>query len=358
MVNLVLGNSSEPSLGSESWQSCPGIGARYARDPQIVGVVGPLTDACAAGVVPAFAQRDVIVVSPTADAPVFTHVVAVGRGGGVCQVSQQNAFSLVGCRPADFYSRGVRTYAHVAASVDQQGPVAAATFARLGVKRVYVLAADGEDDWMLAPFREEARRLGIRIVGVAGPNVYEPTRKAIRKQVRAVLASHADGLFLVGHEADPAGRDRGLAPYLQELRRRGFSGRIVGSFWLSNGLLTEFAPQATEGMFYTSTRVALVALPQQATAFAARLNLHGRYALDAVYGAAATNVLLDAISASNGTRAGVRAALFRVRENGLLGELAIDANGDPEPARVSVFQVRRGALVYRRTLGVEGGTGG
>jgi ABC-type branched-subunit amino acid transport system substrate-binding protein len=356
-VDLVVGDSSDPSVGSESWQSCPDIGLRYAGDARIVGVVGPLTDACAAGVIPAFAQREVVVVSPTANAPVFTHVAPM-LSGGSCWVTQRNRFSLFGCEPAGFYPRGVRTYAKVVASVDRQGPVAAATFAQLGVERVYVLAENGQDAWILAPFRRHARRLGVEIVGVGTPSVYRPSAAAIRRQARAVVASRADGLYLVGEEADAAGRDKGLAPFLTAIHRQGFSGSTVGSFWLTNGLLVRLAPEATEGMLYTSTRLPLAALPPAASALASRLELHGRYATSAVYGAEATNVLLDAIAASDGTRAGVRAALFRVRRDGLLGRYAIDGNGDPNPARVSLFEVRGGTLRYLRTLAVDAGSSG
>ena len=96
----------------------------------------------------------------------------------------------------------------------------------------------------------------------------------------------------------------------------------------------------------------LAALPAAASALAWRLKLQGRYALDAVYGAAAADVLLDAIAASDGTRAGVRAALLRVRDRGLLGSFRIDANGDIVPAKVAILRIVRGSFVYKETVTV------
>ena len=347
-VSLIEGSSSDPTLGTESFQSCSDIGARYAANPRIVGVVGPLTDECASGVVPALAQRGIAVVSPNATAPVFTHEALHGSTSGTCSIGQRSRYSLYGCEPSDFYPKGFRNYAHVVANVDRQGPAAAALFARASARRVFVVVPYGYDAWMLAPFRQEAGRLGVDVVAVREPDVYRPGRRSILRLARDVLASRANGLYLVGdQEADPAGRDAGLPPFLSAVRRAGFLGTIVGSFWKPNGLLVERAQHAAEGMYYTSTRLPLTALPAAASALASRLKLRGRYAVDAVYGAAAAEVLLDAIDDSDGTRAGVRGALFRVRKQGLLGSFRIDANGDVVPAQVAVLRAVRGSLVYK-----------
>lgn len=354
-IRLVLGNSSDPSNGTESWQSCSSIGTKYATESEVVGAIGPLTDGCAIGVVPAFAQRGIAIVSPTATAPVFTHLAKLILSGGFCSVGQLNRLSLAGCEPSDFYPRGIRDYAHVMATDDIQGAGAAALFAQFGAKRVFLLSPYGSDAWIVAPFRSEARVLGLRVVGVAEPNVYRPTARTLRRQARAVVASGAEGLYLAGDaEADPAGRDAGLAPFLTAIRKAGFRGFVVGSFWMPNGLLVQRAPRAAEGMYYTSTRLPLAALPPAASALAMHLKLKGRYALDAVYGAAAADVLLDAIAASDGTRAGVRAALFRVRDTGLLGSFRIDANGDVVPAKIAILRVVSGGLAYKQTMTVGG----
>ena len=53
--------------------------------------------------------------------------------------------------------------------------------------------------------------------------------------------------------------------------------------------------------------------------------------------AQATEILLDAIARSDGTRASVTRELFKTRvENGILGDIRFDKNGDPVEALVTI----------------------
>ena len=62
-----------------------------------------------------------------------------------------------------------------------------------------------------------------------------------------------------------------------------------------------------------------------------------------VTAAQATEVLLDAIAASDGTRASVARNLFRVRvENGILGSFGFDANGDITSGGVTMYRIENG----------------
>jgi branched-chain amino acid transport system substrate-binding protein len=346
-VALSKGSSSDPSNGTESWQSCADIGEKYAANREIVAAIGPLSDQCAMGIVPAFSQAGIALVSPAATAPIFTHA-PLGRSGGCSALPTR--LSMEGCRPQDFYRGGMRNYAHVTTTVDRQGPAAAAIFAQRHAKRIYVMAAYGYDYWMAGAFRRQARQFGLRIVGFGKPDTYFPKRSAIRRQVHAAIRSRATGLYLVGNEGDLARRDAGLAPFLAAIRKAGFRGTVVGSFWLTAGLIAQVAPRAAEGMYYTSVRLPLAAMPPEASALAARLKLSGRYAIDAAYGAAATRVLLAAIASSDGSRAGVRSALFRFGGDTPAGSFRLDSNGDVVPAKVAIFRVRKGSLRYVRTL--------
>jgi branched-chain amino acid transport system substrate-binding protein len=63
----------------------------------------------------------------------------------------------------------------------------------------------------------------------------------------------------------------------------------------------------------------------------------------AVYAAAATEVLLDAIARSDGTRASVTANLLNTRiEDGILGETSFDENGDIATKSVTFYEIRDG----------------
>ena len=62
-----------------------------------------------------------------------------------------------------------------------------------------------------------------------------------------------------------------------------------------------------------------------------------------VTSAQATEVLLDAIAASDGTRESVTEQLLEVRiEDGILGDLAFDSNGDLTSAGVTMYRIEGG----------------
>jgi ABC-type branched-subunit amino acid transport system substrate-binding protein len=74
-----------------------------------------------------------------------------------------------------------------------------------------------------------------------------------------------------------------------------------------------------------------------------------------VYAAQATEVLLEAIARSDGTRASIVRELFRTRiRNGLLGTFGFDANGDVTESPITIIRVRRGGS-STTVLSVEGG---
>jgi ABC-type branched-subunit amino acid transport system substrate-binding protein len=68
----------------------------------------------------------------------------------------------------------------------------------------------------------------------------------------------------------------------------------------------------------------------------------GFVTLDAVYAAQATELLLDAIARSDGSRASVTRALLAAHvEDGLVGDVRFDANGDVRPRTFSVARITR-----------------
>ena len=63
------------------------------------------------------------------------------------------------------------------------------------------------------------------------------------------------------------------------------------------------------------------------------------------YAAAATEVLLQAIAASDGSRASVSSNLFGIQLTGtVLGDFAIDANGDTNQGSMTIYQAVSGKL--------------
>jgi hypothetical protein len=69
--------------------------------------------------------------------------------------------------------------------------------------------------------------------------------------------------------------------------------------------------------------------------------------------AQSAEVLLDAISRSDGSRASVVDELFKTEvENGILGSFEFDHNGDIDPGAVGFFRVEDGKTVVDRVVRV------
>ena len=75
--------------------------------------------------------------------------------------------------------------------------------------------------------------------------------------------------------------------------------------------------------------------------------------------AQATEVLLDAIARSDGTRASVVEELFATKvENGILGSFSFDRFGDIDPAPVGVYRYEGGKIVVDGVVRAPLGSGG
>ena len=66
-----------------------------------------------------------------------------------------------------------------------------------------------------------------------------------------------------------------------------------------------------------------------------------------MYGAQAAQVLLDAIAASDGSRASVTKQMFRRRvRDGLIGSFGFDRKGDTTLRRIMIHRIQRGELTF------------
>jgi branched-chain amino acid transport system substrate-binding protein len=109
------------------------------------------------------------------------------------------------------------------------------------------------------------------------------------------------------------------------------------------GLLLRTAGPAARGMLVAYPGVITSQLPAAGRRFVGRFGPTqpgGTVELFAVYAAQATEVLLDAIARSDGTRSSVVDQLFRTRLHGtLIGDVAFDPRGDIAQGAVSVVRV-------------------
>jgi branched-chain amino acid transport system substrate-binding protein len=202
-------------------------------------------------------------------------------------------------------------------------------------------------------FRRAARRIGLQIVGSAVRDVDHTTRyRALAERVRA---SGAGALYL-----NDSAYTVNIAPLLHELRQvLGHRVEIIGSIgFLSVPVLFAKVGADARGMLITSYGLLPEALgpggQRFIREFGAAEHEHRVTNVD-VYAAAATEVLLDAIARSDGTREGIARALKRTRlADSVVGPLALEPDGEPASNPVTYVRARRGGGSQDVLLSVDG----
>ena len=246
--------------------------------------------------------------------------------------------------PARYYPTGKRSYARIIATDDIQGAADALLARQLGVHRLYVLN-DGESYGigLATDFTGAASKLELEIVGAGAWNAAARDYKALAAEVKQ---AGADGVLLAGlfrYNGATLIRDRraGLGPKVRFMASDGFADFAV----LVN------AGAAVEDMTISLPGAPTEQLPASGKAF---VRAFGRavgqtpYSYS-VYAAEATEVLLNAIARSEGTRASVTAQLFKTKvSKGLVGSFSIDAKGDTTGGAVTIYRIiRRTPTVFR-----------
>jgi ABC-type branched-subunit amino acid transport system substrate-binding protein len=115
----------------------------------------------------------------------------------------------------------------------------------------------------------------------------------------------------------------------------------------------EGAGAGAEGVVITLAAIPTQKLPPAGLRFAQefRRRFGALPCCYSMYTAQATHVVLDAIAASDGSRAGVLRSLFRTRvHDGLLGDFAIDRYGDTTLTEIAVYRVHGARLRLATTI--------
>jgi ABC-type branched-subunit amino acid transport system substrate-binding protein len=231
--------------------------------------------------------------------------------------------------------RGRRAFARVVAADDVQAQAGARALARAGDRRVFVLEDGGGYGGDAAGFfAVAAREAGLRIVGRG--------RFTTAGLVPRIRRARADAVFVGGLLDTGAGR------VVRRLRAGlGEDVTLLGpDGLLPVAKLFEAAGPAAQGVLITTEFPPLEALPPGGRRFAARLarDLHvGRVEPLALYAAQATQVALDAIRRSDGSRASVAAALARTDlTDGWIGRVRFTRDGDLREPPVAVMRAERG----------------
>lgn len=231
---------------------------------------------------------------------------------------------------------------------DLQGAASTLYAQRLGVRRPYVLHDGGV--WgigIATAFRTAARRLGM---DVAGTDRWDGRAHEYAHLAERVRRAGADGVYLAGLAvADNGGR-------LVKDLRAAFGPRVpilAPDGFNEPAALVEAAGARAEGLTITLAAIPTQKLPPPGRRFAREFEdrFGALPCCYSVYTAQATHALLDAISASDGSRAGVLRNLFRTRvRDGLLGDFAIDRYGDTTLTDIAVYRLHGSRLRLAATI--------
>jgi branched-chain amino acid transport system substrate-binding protein len=306
----------EPDAGQ-----CTRNAHAYVAAESVVGVIGPFLSGCA--------ELQIPIVSRTAAGP-------------LAMVSPANTSSGLTRGPDALarYPDGVRSYARVVTHDEAQGAAAAQIAQRLGARRVAVIAQRGIDDAYVAQltpsFRATARSLGIE------ERTFDwPVQERYTELAASIAAFRPEAVYLVGlpeGNADTLIQDlKAALPDVAIITPDSFAGEDMAR---------ELGPVG-DGLVTTVPGVPTSELPAAGQRF---LRESGVKIVGTGTGppeaAQATEVLLDAIARSDGTRASVVEELFATKvENGILGSFTLDELGDIDPAPVGVYRYQDGRIV-------------
>ena len=306
--------------------TCRRSGRTYSDATKVLGVIGPYHSGCASFLIPGLGRaRD----GPLALISGSATALGLTRGGPGAQQGE----------PQRYYPTGTRNFARVVAADHVQGAAAVVTAKRTGVKRLFVLDdAEPYGIGLATTVRRAADSVGIVVAG-SGTWRYPP--RDYRRLARRIARSGADGVFLGGYGFLAGGK------LLRDLRS--ILGRRVEL--LAPDGFSEFrdvvqrAGAAAEGLVVSVAGPPVDGLPASGRRFARAFEdaIGGSADPYSITTAQATDVLLDAIAASDGTRASVTEELLKVRvRNGLLGSFRFDANGDMTAPAVTMYRIEQG----------------
>jgi branched-chain amino acid transport system substrate-binding protein len=304
---------------------CRDNATEYAKNSDVIGVIGTYNSGCAAEIIP---------------------ILNAAPGGGVAMVSPGNTLVCLTetastCKPNEpnvFYPSGTRNYARVVPNDASQGAGLASFANDEGVTSAFILIApdDPTSEGQGRTFEGAARALGIEIAGVEH---YDLEANSYTDVMKKVKASGADAVF--------------LGAILEENGAQLIKDKVA-VLGPNDGRVKLFAPdgfaqQATIDQAGPDSAGMFVGLPGKTpeTLTGPGEDLVQQLEEEvgdqpvevfAPYAGQATAVLLDAIGTGQ-DRAGTIKALFQTDvSDGIIGSFAITRTGDPTPAPISVLK--------------------
>ncbi len=304
----------------------------YAENQSVLGVIGTFNSGAAAIAIPVLNQ-----------AP----------GGGLAMISPANTYVCLteggpGCaddEPDKYYPAGTRNYVRVVAHDAYQGAALAEFMQGQGTTKLFILNdREAYGLGVATNVRSAAEHLGIEVVGF---EAWDPRASNYEALMRSVGQSGADGLFLGGLIDE-----NGAQVIRDKVSVLGPNDGDV-KLYMPDGFTTqqtidESGVENTRGAFFSVAGIPVDEFTGTAEEFITSFQeTLGGEPVDpyAVYGAQAAQILVDAIAASDYSRASVIEQMFATEvEGGFLGDFSFNENGDPTLAEGAVvgFTIFRG----------------
>ena len=315
-------NDASAQLAKWDPTKCSANAHAYAGDSSLVGVIGTFNSGCAAIIIP---------------------VLNKAPGGGLQMISPANTYGCLtepcaGNEPEKYYPSGKRTYARVAPSDPNQGAVQAKFMQQQGVKSVYILNDKEAYGLGVAKNTEGAvKALGIKVLGFSA---FDPKSSNFQALFTKIKNTNPDAVFIGGLIDENSGQlinDKVtvLGPNTNKPKSAG--GGVM--LFLPDGYTTPAIFQRSQGgtpnangAYFSVAGVGLDKYKGAALQFidGFKKTLNGA-ALNpyAILAAQAAQVMLSAISKSDGSRSGVIDETYKTKvDNGLIGSFSFNANGD------------------------------
>jgi branched-chain amino acid transport system substrate-binding protein len=311
------------------WDSakCSANGNAYARDPDVIGVIGTFNSGCAEIIVPILNRAPngpVGMVSPS-----NTYVGLTTTGPGTASGE-----------PGKYYPTGKRNYARVVANDAYQGAADALLAQKLGVKKLYILNdKEAYGLGVASNVRNAAKKLGISVIGF---EAYDPKASSYTALASKIKNKGATGVFIGGLICENGGK---LIKDLRSTIGSGFKLLTPDGFTPISADV-QGAGTAAEGEFVSVAGLPTSALKGKGKAFlTAFTKVNGGKMPNpySAYAAQAAVVMLNAIGGSNGSRADVAKKIFATSLKGsILGNVHFNANGDVPGGPVAIYRIKGG----------------
>jgi DNA-binding SARP family transcriptional activator/ABC-type branched-subunit amino acid transport system substrate-binding protein len=309
-------DDSTAQTGDYDLYKCFSNARAYARNLAVLGVVGPQNSGCADVQIPIANQ-----------AP----------GGALAMISPSNTLTgLTRMRPGEVeerYPSGERNFVRIAAADHLQAAAGAQLVEELGARRLFVLS----DTYFGTDVATAARNLGLEVVGSTR---WSAEARSYDHLARRIARARAEAVFIGGFLFENGGA------LVRDLRARlGPDVALVATDHFGPAAdLIEAAGPAARGMYLSVYGVPNGELPPPGKEFLEEFEAtragEPSPSWSAAYAAQAAEILLDAIARSDGTRSSVTEELRRTTvEDGILGDIRFDENGDLVEGPVTVFRV-------------------